>query len=337
MAYSTEVEICLLANKILLRILQKFRKLNETVLVRILDLCKYFTMSLDDELKNEYVKLFCYIPVNISACRVQNTSVLSKQDFSVFSQIARNNYAQSSEETVLGVNNFKAIMGYMLAGLSQGCDKLYSRTWLERLFYASQHREDKNNKQAGKDGISMEAVVDSNEGLLWFWALWECAQFCVQSRLKTPIGKAQDTFVAIENVIKGYFAQLQGYKPLMGTGPVESGGFDMNRLNGVASELSKVTILMHFVEYLEKLIYNAYEGTTVSCQPVQKAVKLFFRTNKSTCNEWFWRVRYFLVKICVKCKLYEIAVRHCYEYIQYAIQHNLTLVSLDINIKLLIY
>lgn len=39
----------------------------------------------------------------------------------------------------------------------------------------------------------------SIKSLLWFWALWECAQFCVQSKLKTPLGKAQDTFVAIES------------------------------------------------------------------------------------------------------------------------------------------
>ena len=98
----------------------------------------------------------------------------------------------------------------------------------------------------------------------------------------------------------------------------------MNKLTNVASDISRVNILLQFIESLEKLIYNAYEGTAVSLQPAQKAVKVFFRTNKSTCNEWFWRVRFYLIKICVKCNLYELAVRHCYEYIQYSIQHNLT-------------
>lgn len=49
-----------------------------------------------------------------------------------------------------------------------------------------------------KDSICIDALIENNTGILWFWALWECAQFCVQSKLKTPLGKAQDTFVAIE-------------------------------------------------------------------------------------------------------------------------------------------
>ena len=56
-------------------------------------------------------------------------------------------------------------------------------------------------------------------------------------------------------------------------------------------------------------------------------VKVFFRTNKSTCNEWFWRVRFYLINICVKTNHFEVAIRHSYEYIEYAIQHNLTLVK----------
>ena len=36
------------------------------------------------------------------------------------------------------------------------------------------------------------------ESLLWFWATWEAAQFCILSRLRTPLGRAQETFQAIE-------------------------------------------------------------------------------------------------------------------------------------------
>lgn len=38
--------------------------------------------------------------------------------------------------------------------------------------------------------------------MLWFWAMWEAAQFCVLSRLRTPLGKPQDTFAAIEAAVK---------------------------------------------------------------------------------------------------------------------------------------
>ena len=36
------------------------------------------------------------------------------------------------------------------------------------------------------------------ESLLWFWATWEASQFCILSRLRTPLGRAQETFQAIE-------------------------------------------------------------------------------------------------------------------------------------------
>ena len=38
----------------------------------------------------------------------------------MFSAISRNNYTTASDDTTLSVNNFKAIMGYALAGLNQG-------------------------------------------------------------------------------------------------------------------------------------------------------------------------------------------------------------------------
>lgn len=38
----------------------------------------------------------------------------------------------------------------------------------------------------------------------WFWATWEASQFCILTRLKTPLGKPQETFMSIEAVLKSY-------------------------------------------------------------------------------------------------------------------------------------
>jgi PI-3-kinase-related kinase SMG-1 len=82
---------------------------------------------------------------------------------------------------------------------------IYSKSWLERVFFSSQRNaiDDKTaahkDPYLAKDMITIDSIAENHEGLLWFWALWECAQFCVQQRLKTPLGKAQDTFVAIES------------------------------------------------------------------------------------------------------------------------------------------
>lgn len=136
------------------------------------------------------------------------------------------------------------------------------------MFYSSQRNiEAKKESKSQSDLVTLDSIIEDHEGLLWFWALWECAQFFVQSRLKTPIGKAQDTFVAIENSVKGFYNQLQSFtaKVLQGSlasEPSLSNDIKLNyKLKEISSDLSKVTIILHFVEYLEKLIYNAYEGT----------------------------------------------------------------------------
>ena len=62
-----------------------------------------------------------------------------------------------------------------------------------------------------------------------------------------------------------------------------------------------MTLLVQFVEYLEKNIYNAYEGTAVGmAQPALKAIKIFFRTNKNTCIDWFHAldILFYLSKTC---------------------------------------
>ncbi len=153
--------------------------------------------------------------------------------------------------------------------------------------------------------------------MLWFWALWECAQFCVQSKLKTPLGKALDTFVAVETSIKNFYNLDY------------SSASSSNVSRDPFKEFSRVNLLLQFVEYLEKLIYNGYEGTAVSLQPASKSVKIFFRTNKSTCNEWFKRVRFYLISICMRTGHHELVIRHSWEYILNSLQYNLVTTEFD--------
>lgn len=44
---------------------------------------------------------------------------------------------------------------------------------------------------------------------LWFWAAWEAAQFCIMSKLRTPLGKPQETFTAIEAAVKKLAIELR--------------------------------------------------------------------------------------------------------------------------------
>ena len=136
-------------------------------------------------------------------------------------------------------------------------------------------------------------MIENHEGLLWFWGLWECSQFFVQSKLKTPLGKPQDSFLAIESALKAYFNNTSTNNDSQSTQSASGESTIKNQKSNSDDwymDLSRVTLLVQFVEYLEKNIYNAYEGTAASMtQPSLKAIKIFFRTNKSTCIDWFSR------------------------------------------------
>ena len=70
---------------------------------------------------------------------------------------------------------------------------------------------------------------------------------------------------------------------------------------------------------MKMLLLNAYGSFSI-----QKPVKIFFRTNIGTCITWFSRVRFYMIEICARNGHYELAVRHCYEFIKSSIQLNQT-------------
>ena len=326
LAYSNEEDLCLNSNKVLLKTLEKFgNKIKEQTILRILDLCKYFIMNSNTEIRQNYIELLALIPINLLASNFltdNDQEKFSIKDFSVFSPASRNSYIQTSMESIISMPNFKSIISFILNG-QLNHNEIYEDTWLQRIFFASQRNVNattttttNDEKQLAKEidassvrineNVNIESYVESDDGLLWFWAIWECSQLCVQSKLKTPLGKAQDTFVSIENAIKGYFNYSENID--------SSQKYD--KIKNV--ELFRVTLLIHLVECLEKLIYNAYEGTV--CLPIfSKTVKIFFRTNKTTCNEWFLRIRYYLINICAKSGHHELLIRQSSEYIKYCI------------------
>jgi hypothetical protein len=46
--------------------------------------------------------------------------------------------------------------------------------------------------------------ANGNDSELFFWVTWEAAQFCVLTKLRTPLGKPQDTFTTIEAALKKF-------------------------------------------------------------------------------------------------------------------------------------
>ena len=119
--------------------------------------------------------------------------------------------------------HFRAVMGFILFGHleNQTEDR---KDWLQWLFYSSQKsqdvvsnpclNDDDDYNNNNHDNDDHRPAYERNQVFLWNWVAWETARFCIVNKLRSPLGKALDTFVAVENVLKSYAHQLKGVKSL---------------------------------------------------------------------------------------------------------------------------
>ncbi|XP_053681891.1 serine/threonine-protein kinase Smg1 [Sabethes cyaneus] len=131
------------------------------------------------------------------------------------------------------------------------------------------------------------------------WAQWEAAHFCVNNKLRTPIGKPQETFLKIESIIKEY-ARVLSMKE----------SCTVKDLRTSMANQRHARILLGFLEALEKAIYNAAEGTAFALPSPEKPARTFFRVNSSTCAEWFNRIRTAVYLVALHCMEPEMVIRY---------------------------
>ncbi|XP_061396634.1 serine/threonine-protein kinase Smg1 [Musca vetustissima] len=127
----------------------------------------------------------------------------------------------------------------------------------------------------------LEAVQRSTQ-LLNAHLQYEAARYCVQQKLRTTLGKPQESFLAIEAIVMRYARFL-----------AENESFPDNTksVRNITQMQKNCRMLLGFLENLEKHIYNAAEGTAYAMFPAEKPAKTFFRVNAPTCAEWFKRIR----------------------------------------------
>ncbi|CAG5117887.1 unnamed protein product [Candidula unifasciata] len=200
-------------------------------------------------------------------------------------------------------HNFRHVMAFILSGTPPSQNGSFH--WLEAMY----HTRQRNGKLKSQQDLTfnLTEAISNNESLQWFWATWECAQFAIVSRLRTPLGKAPETFMAIEGVIKAFATESQSFSSL--DDALERRDCVRGEKVGEYVCLQRVHLLMNFMEHLDKLLYNAYEGCAVAMPAVHKVVKTFFRTNRNTCQEWLSRIRMSLLTIAVHCGMWATAVR----------------------------
>lgn len=143
----------------------------------------------------------------------------------------------------------------------------------------------------------------ANCSFLFFWSGFEAAQHCVLNKLRTSLGKPQETFTSIESALKILAREISCHN-------ADVVRMERLELDRILHEHTRVRLFVEFLEHLERMIHNAADGCAMALLPLSKPVRTFFHTNKSTCKEWLNRIRLALCVVSLHSGLATNALRN---------------------------
>ncbi|ESO84130.1 hypothetical protein LOTGIDRAFT_229624 [Lottia gigantea] len=310
--YNKESNIYMTVCQCLINILKTQVTFHVEITQLCLELCVYRLSDINKDVRDYYTNLLVLLPLNVST----SIEIFEAEEEGLANHkynksigittlwLARRSHMSRTPLGTFHSHNFRHVISFILHNTSPS--QLGVLNWLQAMYHASQ-RSDKDTDKT-YETTCLQLLIDGNESLLWSWATWEAAQFCILSRLRTPLGKPQDTFTTIEGVLKQFALEVTD-----NTGVLES---TKGEKQGEYTCLKRVQLLMYFMENLEKILYNAYEGCTVAMPAIPKTVKTFFRTNRGTCEEWLTRIRKCVITTALNAGMSAMAVRHAFQLLK---------------------
>lgn len=232
---------------------------SNSVLVNISDLCKLHLNSNNQTVRENYSKLCANLPWDVAIVELNKSASLVDSKKKSVNLKSYNNYAIAMAQHLHQNNSvsgdlyplqFKTVMDYLLKG-----DVGHGPDWLEDIFISNWPLQDNHRVMEFFYDLAMCSRV-----LLHNWTTLECAQFCVNSKLRTPLGKPNETFTKIEGALNQLGNDLINIKK--------------NNVQGKKNDSNRVRLLLQFIEHLEKSIYNASEGAMVMTAPVKQVREL---------------------------------------------------------------
>uniref|UniRef100_A0A8B9KFC0 non-specific serine/threonine protein kinase n=1 Tax=Astyanax mexicanus TaxID=7994 RepID=A0A8B9KFC0_ASTMX len=273
--------------------------LNEdpTVCLQTCSSLQVLSSSLPTELLQRCVDV-CRVQLVHSAVRVRQAfgKLLRSVPVANISLAIRRHMSKAPSNT-FHPQDFSDLISFILYGTVHRGGK---EPWLERLYHSCQRLEKRECGVVPRSLLKTEAV-------LWQWAVWEAAQFTVLSKLRTPLGRAQDTFQTIEGMIRSLAAHSLNSEQELSqwSGGESDEGHHTNQL--------RLALLLQFLENLEKLMYNAYEGCANALTAPPKGIRTFFYTNRQTCQDWLTRIRMALMRVGLLSGQPAVTIRHGFD------------------------
>ncbi|XP_050301026.1 serine/threonine-protein kinase SMG1 [Anthonomus grandis grandis] len=268
---------------------------NNVFLSNVSDLCKLHMTSNNVGLRERYSRLLSNVPWDIAIVELNNVTTMNhsmektcnSKDFNKYMvYLAQNLHLNGSVDGEMCLEQFKNFMRYLLYKNN------FDESFLEEIFTTCWTQDYESH-------MNMELFYDlamNSRQVLISWCTMEAAQVCVNYKLRTPLGKPNETFMKIESALNELGNDLVMMKKT---------GDRLNEKSG-----NRVRMLLQFIENLEKSIYNASEGCAVAMPQANKNVKAFFIANANTCNEWLSRIRMVVIHIALHSGENSLAYRH---------------------------
>jgi PI-3-kinase-related kinase SMG-1 len=267
-------------------------------LMNVCDLVKLHLNSNSADIRASYSKLSSNVPWDVAVVEfnksnsiydIKKTTANIKDYSNYMVWMAQHLHLNNSVTGDIYPLQFKTFMDYLLK--NESCD---SANWLEDIFIGSWPLQ-ANYKMVE---FFYDLAINSRT-ILNSWTTLESAQFCVNSKLRTPLGKPNETFTKIEGALNQLGNDLINVKK------------NKDNENSTSnSDSNRVRLLLQFIEHLEKSIYSASEGCAIAMQQPPKPVRSFFITNTNTCSEWLSRIRMVVIHIAMHAGDPCTAVRH---------------------------
>ncbi|KOX79166.1 Serine/threonine-protein kinase SMG1 [Melipona quadrifasciata] len=265
----------------------------------IVDLVMLHLTSRDEIVRDKYGSLLTQIPLNIVIPKLNRECLLSEtkkyqgiKNYSTESLIlAQRLHMRGTNIGEMQAQHFRTYMAFLLQEQyldAFGLSEIFTLCW-------PIVSESETTKK-------MYRLALTNRSFLYFWAGFEAAQHCVTNKLRTSLGKPQETFTSIESALKTLAREIS-YSS-------ETTKKEKRGLDHLLSEHTRVRLFIEFLEHLERVIHNAAEGCAIALLPLSKPVRTFFHTNKSTCKEWLNRIRLALCVVSLHSGLASSALRN---------------------------
>ena len=216
-------------------------------------------------------------------------------------------FVRSNHESIKPTD-FKVLMDSLLSAPSSKITPSQTKVLKHLEIYPS------NVINLEHDLKQIEECIASNSDLQAFWISYQLAQFCVNGKLKTPLGKAQETLTTIERVIRQLTTNAAAASVQKSIYQTENSPDIQNVEDTFTLNIKECRRLLVFFEVLEKAMANAWDGSAYYWAGPSggKSIISFFTANKRTCQDWLTRLRITVVQLAYYVGEYGFAARNAF-------------------------